>query len=61
MDKLELAERDAFETWARNAVPQFSSAGRHIRDGAWTYNHNIVDLMWQCWRAALRAREGGKS
>jgi hypothetical protein len=45
-------ERERFERWARNAVPQFSGAGKHIRDGAWSYNHNIVQLMWQCWNAA---------
>jgi hypothetical protein len=45
-------ERNSFERWARNAVPQFSGAGKHIRDGAWSYNHNIVQLMWQCWNAA---------
>lgn len=48
-------DRESFETWARNAVPQFSAAGKHIRGGEWSYNHNIVEIMWQCWRAAIAA------
>ena len=27
------AQLVSFEAWARNAVPQFSSAGKHIRGG----------------------------
>jgi hypothetical protein len=45
--------RESFEDWARNAVPQFSASGKYVRDGKWSYNHNIVNIMWQCWQQAL--------
>lgn len=50
--------RDEFEQWARKNVGQPSFAGKHIRGGGWSYNHNIMQLCWECWQAASRCDEG---
>jgi hypothetical protein len=44
----------AFEDWAHENVGQVSFAGRWVRDGKWSYNHNIMQLCWECWQAARR-------
>ena len=48
-------ERKAFEAWARDNVGQPSFAGKHVRDGAWSYNHNFMDAHWRAWQAATAA------
>ena len=48
-------ERRAFEAWARDNVGQPSFAGKHVRDGAWSYNHNFMDAHWRAWQAATAA------
>jgi hypothetical protein len=45
-------DRTAFEAWARRKVSQPSFGGYHGEGGVFVYHHNIMQLMWQCWRAA---------
>lgn len=44
--------REAFEEWASVNVGQPNFSGRHVRDGVWAYDHNIMQLCWACWKAS---------
>ncbi|MBH2008345.1 MAG: hypothetical protein I8H71_01460 [Xanthomonadaceae bacterium] len=50
-----------FEIWARDNISQPRFSGRHVREGAWAYDHHIVDLAWRCWQqsAAQPATQAG--
>lgn len=50
-----MTERQMFEDWARWNVGQPDFSGKYIRDGVWSYNHNIMQLCWECWQAAREA------
>ena len=52
MSKPSAADQDEFERWASGNVGQPSFSGFHARGGVWVYRHNIMQLMWECWRAA---------
>lgn len=46
-----LSEREEFEKWAADNVGQPSFAGKYVRDGRWSYNHNFIEMCWRCWLA----------
>jgi len=44
---------DTFDEWASQHVPQYSYDGYYTEGGEWVYRHNIVNLMYKCWKAAI--------
>jgi len=58
MDKMQ--DTAAFEAWAAENVGQPSFAGKFVRDGRWSYNHNFIDAHWRCWQAALAFARSGE-
>lgn len=54
MPETNSADREDFERWASGSVGQPSFSGFHAEGGVWVYRHHIMQLMWECWRAARR-------
>lgn len=53
-----MCEKELFEEWAFQHVGQFTRAGFHGTNGKWIYsNHNIQNLLWECWQARANVGE----